>query len=224
MEQQDHGIFKLISLSIRHYKMFNFMCTLLFLLILYALLEDYKYAYFVVKSLSVVVFIAGIYVAGSTRKSIIILKILAIPWLFSEWFFITSTNTVFLSFFFFAYITAILLDKIIQTKDVTLDTLYAAVCIYIMLGLLWASIYGLVNQVVPGEIIFKNGNSTQPTVNEIIYFSYTTLTTLGYGDIVSLSPVGRIISVLQAIIGQLFIAFLVARLVSIFSQKSFIKK
>jgi Ion channel len=62
------------------------------------------------------------------------------------------------------------------------------------------------------------------TTNELLYYSYTTLATLGYGDITSVTPVGRIISVLEAIIGQLYIAFLVARLVSIYTANAIRKK
>lgn len=56
-------------------------------------------------------------------------------------------------------------------------------------------------------------------INEFIYFSYTTLTTLGYGDITSVTPVGRLIAVFEAMTGQLFLAFLVARLICVYSFK-----
>ena len=58
------------------------------------------------------------------------------------------------------------------------------------------------------------------TSSDIIYFSYTTLTSLGYGDISTVTPSGRIMSVLEAVIGQLFIAFMVARLIGIYTKKS----
>ncbi|MCZ6469420.1 MAG: potassium channel family protein, partial [Candidatus Dadabacteria bacterium] len=54
--------------------------------------------------------------------------------------------------------------------------------------------------------------------------SYTTLTTLGYGDVTALTPEGRIISVLEAIVGQLFLAFLVARLVATYTANALKKK
>ncbi len=90
---------------------------------------------------------------------------------------------------------------------------------YLLLGLLWASIYSFLEHLSPG-IIFVTNNSDvigTLTANELIYYSYTTLTTLGYGDVTSFTPEGRIISVLEAIVGQLFLAFLVARLIAIYT-------
>jgi len=220
MPNPEKSIYAIILSSVRDFKMFNFMCSLLILLILSAVLEGYKYSYLVLNTLSTIVIIAGAYAASANKKSVIILLVLSLPWFLSEWFFMKSTNTVFLSFFFFLYVTLTLFDMLIKSKDITPNTLYGAVCVYLMLGLLWASIYGLINELIPGSIFTGNLTDSQLTTNEVIYFSYTTLTTLGYGDITSMAPVGRILSVLEAIIGQLFIAFMVARLIAIYSSHS----
>jgi len=220
MPNPEKSIYAIILSSVRDFKMFNFMCSLLILLILSAVLEGYKYSYLVLNTLSTLVIIAGAYAASANKRSVIILLVLSLPWFFSEWFFMKSTNTVFLSFFFFLYVTLTLFDMLIKSKDITPNTLYGAVCVYLMLGLLWASIYGLINELIPGSIFTGNLIAGQLTTNEVIYYSYTTLTTLGYGDISSMAPVGRILSVLEAIIGQLFIAFMVARLIAIYSSHS----
>ena len=219
----EKSIYQIILYSVRDFKMFNFMCSLLILLILTAFLEGYKYAYLILNTLSTIVIIAGVYAASANRRSVYILVILGLPWFFSEWFFLTSGRTVFLSFFFFLYVTLTLMDMIIKTKEINQNTLYGAVCVYLLLGLLWASIYSLVNELVPGSIFTGSGIDGHPKPIDVIYFSYTTLTTLGYGDITLSTPVGRIMSVLEAIIGQLFIAFMVARLVAIYTAQSFRK-
>jgi len=222
MQQQDesNGIFKTIAVSIRDFKMFNFMCSILILLILSAVLEGYEYAYIVLNILSTIVIIAGVYAASANKKSVIILSLLALPWLFSEWFFLKSTRTVFMGFFFFLYVTLTLFEMIIKSKDITQNTLYGAICAYLLIGLLWASIYGVIDHLIPGAIFTGDNIGSHLTSNELIYFSYTTLTTLGYGDITSMTPIGRIVSVLEAIIGQLFIALLIARLIAIYASKS----
>ena len=214
------GIYEIILCSIRDFKMFNFMGSLLILLILSAVLEGYQYAYLILNIISTLVIIAGVYAASANKKSVIILLILGLPWFFSEWFFLTSTKTLFVGFFFFLYVTMTLMDMIIKTREITQNTLYGAVCVYLLLGLLWVSIYGLIDAIIPGAIFSGDEIGSRLTSNELIYFSYTTLTTLGYGDITSLSPVGRIMSVLEAIIGQLFIAFMVARLIGIYTSRS----
>jgi hypothetical protein len=220
MPNPEKSIYAIILSSVRDFKMFNFMCSLLILLILSAVLEGYKYSYLVLNTLSTIVIIAGAYAASANKRSVIILLVLSLPWFLSEWFFMKSTNTLFISFFFFLYVTLILFDMLIKSKDITPNTLYGAVCVYLMLGLLWASIYGLINELIPGSIFTGNLIGGQLTTNEVIYYSYTTLTTLGYGDISSMAPVGRILSVLEAIIGQLFIAFMVARLIAIYTSHS----
>ena len=219
-DYEREGIHRLLLSTTRKYKMFGFMCSLLILLLLSALLENYEYAYLVLNTFSMVVIIAGVYAADAGKKSIIILIILALPWLIAEWVFLTSTKTVYLGFFFFLYVISIFFERIVKTKDVTPDTLYAAACVYLLLGLLWASIYGLIDHVIPGAVFKGSIAENTMTTNEVVYFSYTTLTTLGYGDITSVTSLGRIASVLEAIIGQLFIAFLVARLVAIYTSKT----
>jgi len=207
-------------------KMFNLMASIIILLILSAVLEGTKYGYLVLNTASTIVFVLGVYTAGRNKRNVIILIILGLPWFLSEWVFTKSPETIFASVLFFLFITGTIMDHILHSKEVSADTLYGAVCVYLLLGLLWASIYGFLEYVSPG-IIFVTNNSDvvkHLTSNEIIYYSYTTLTTLGYGDVTALTSEGRIVSVLEAIVGQLFIAFLVARLVAIYTANAMRKK
>ncbi len=219
MHQVDKpGLLRLI-LSSTKYKMFNFMASLIVLLILSAVLEGTKYGYLILNIASSIVFISGVYAAGRNKRSVLILILLGLPWFLSEWVFTESSETIFASVLFFLYITGTIINHILHSEKVSTDTLYGAVCVYLLLGLLWASIYSFLEHLSPG-IIFVTNNSDvigTLTANELIYYSYTTLTTLGYGDVTSFTPEGRIISVLEAIVGQLFLAFLVARLIAIYT-------
>lgn len=106
------------------------------------------------------------------------------------------------------------LRHVLETRKVTLDTIYGASCVYLMLGLLWGSIYTLIEITSPGSF-------TESTAGEIsrfshlIYFSFVTLTTLGYGDISPVSGPASVFAMLEAIVGQLFLVIMVARLVSL---------
>jgi hypothetical protein len=213
------GLLGLI-LSSTKYKMFNFMASLIVLLILSAVLEGTKYGYIITNIISTIVLISGVYTAGRNKRNVVILILLGLPWLFSEWIFIESSETVFVSVLFVLFITGTIINHILHSEEVSTDTLYAAVCVYLLLGLLWASIYSFLEHLSPGVIFVSNNSDVMGnlTSNELIYYSYTTLTTLGYGDITSLTPVGRIISVLESVIGELFLAFLVARLVAIYTS------
>ena len=216
---------KRILLLLENYKMFNFMCALLILLILTAVFEGYHYAHSLLSTFGMIVFVAGGYAACTNERSLIILLGLAVPWMFCEWFF-PESMIVYLSFFFFFYLIVLLFRMILKSDEITSNTLYGAVCIYLLLGILWATLYGFVNEVFPGSIfsgMLPDAYHHHKEINEFLYFSYTTLTTLGYGDITSVTPIGRLMAVFEAMTGQLFLAFLVARLIAIYSLKHYIK-
>lgn len=221
LKTENAGFVGLIFGSIK-YKMFNFMASIFILLILSAILEGHKYGYLVINIASTIVFILGIYAAGRNKRNVIILILFGLPWFLSEWIFTKSPETIFAGVLFFLFITGTLIEHILHSEEVSTDTLYGAVCVFLLLGLLWASIYGFLEYISPGIIFVENNTDSinYLTSNEILYYSYTTLTTLGYGDITSLTPEGRIISVLEAIVGQLFLAFLVARLVAIYTANA----
>jgi hypothetical protein len=218
--------FAALMASSTQYKMFNFMVSILLLLILSAVLEGTKYGFLVVNTMSSLVFLLGVYAVGKNRRSLIILIILGLPWFLSEWTFTKSSRTIFTSMLFFIFVTVTILEHILKSDEVTMDTLYGAVCVYLLLGIMWASIYGFLEYVTPGAVFegYDKIIDTKMSTNELIYYSYTTLATLGYGDITSVTPVGRILSVLEAIFGQLYIAFLVARLISIYTTNALRKK
>ncbi len=219
------GILALIFSSTQ-YKMFNFMLSILLLLILSAVLEGTEYGFIVVNTMSSIVFFLGVYAVGRNRRTLLILIILGLPWFLSEWAFTKSSRTIFTSMLFFIFVTAAILEHILKTKEVTTDTLYGAVCVYLLLGIMWASIYGFLEYITPGAVFKDSGGhiNTKLSTNELIYYSYTTLATIGYGDITSVTPVGRILSVLEAVFGQLYIAFLVARLISIYTTNALRRK
>jgi hypothetical protein len=114
--------------------------------------------------------------------------------------------------FFLAYVAIRILAFVMKAKEVTTDMVYAALCVYLLLGLLWAMLYVGMEQVSPGSIQI---NPVEPLARQCVYYSYVTLTTLGYGDVTPLSPTARSFSFVEALMGQLYLAVLVARLVGL---------
>jgi hypothetical protein len=101
---------------------------------------------------------------------------------------------------------------------VTWHRIQGAIALYVILGLLFAHLYGLLNLLVPDAFGSAPSALSRYAVfhrGRMLYFSFTTLTTAGYGDIVPLHPVARSLATLEAVIGQLFPATLLARLVSL---------
>jgi hypothetical protein len=99
--------------------------------------------------------------------------------------------------------------------QITKERLYVSVSLYLLLGMLWYSLYRVLEAVQPGS--FAEGGVPlvgRVDAGKILYFSFTTLTTLGYGDIVAVRPAARMLATLEAAAGVLYIAITVARLVA----------
>ena len=121
---------------------------------------------------------------------------------------------------FLAYVIIAVVAYLFRPQRVTIDMICASLCVYLMIGLLWSVLYSTVELNVPGSFSMPNpgvdrmqfgaGNSALP-----VYYSFVTLSTLGYGDISPRSMPARLLSAGEALIGQLFLAVLVARFVGL---------
>lgn len=113
------------------------------------------------------------------------------------------------------YMAVVVLRSVVKAETVTRDVISGAVAVYVLLGVAWAVIYVLIEGLVPGSFAVEEvGKGT--IWDQLLYFSFATLTTLGYGDISPLSPVARIWAVFEAICGTFFLAVLVSRLVGLY--------
>lgn len=107
----------------------------------------------------------------------------------------------------------ILLVKVFQRGPVSGSRLQGAIAAYLLLGLGWAHAYVIFSRNHPQA--FVTSDSTPATVGAWTYFSFITLTTVGYGDIIPRAPVARMLAMGEALTGQLYLAVLVARLVAL---------
>jgi voltage-gated potassium channel len=111
-----------------------------------------------------------------------------------------------------------ILGYALRSGSVTIDRIFAAVCVYMLIGFGWTFAYALLEEMVPGS--FAPLPQTGPTdyVAHILglrYFSFMTLTTVGYGDIIPRSAAARTMAVIEAVMGQIYLTVLVARLVGL---------
>ena len=81
-----------------------------------------------------------------------------------------------------------------------------------MIGILWGYFYFIVLQFYPGAIAAGGQPIIDPRISEIVYFSFTVLTSTGFGDIVPIHPIARMLCIVEQILGLLYIAILIARL------------
>jgi hypothetical protein len=101
--------------------------------------------------------------------------------------------------------------RVLAKPTVTIQSIYGALSAYLITGLMFASIYAALDHLSESNFFAGNQPANTQTYQ---YFSFTTLTTLGYGDFTAAENGGRSIAVLEAMTGQVFLATLVARLVS----------
>jgi voltage-gated potassium channel Kch len=101
---------------------------------------------------------------------------------------------------------------------VTAHRITGAIVVYLLFGLMWGFLYQLIALLIPEAFKLPQAMTTYTadlSQNSLLYFSFETLTTLGYGDILAVHPVARVLVILEALTGQLFPAILLARLVSL---------
>lgn len=120
---------------------------------------------------------------------------------------------------FFALTGVTILGDVLSGSRVDVQRIYGAVCFYLLLGVGWAQVYGLVEafevDAFAGLKPLPAGVEHRQDSSELLYFSFVTLTTLGYGDIRPIGSFARLFSSAEAIIGQLYLTILVARLVGL---------
>ncbi len=134
-----------------------------------------------------------------------------------------------LRFLFLGFVIVELLRQLFQPGPVTFDTISASLCVYLLLGLLWAHVYVVMETLAPGCVItvVQPGAGLAAAGGEpalslrMLYFSFTTLTGVGYGDIVPATTTARMCAVTEAMIGQAYLYVMVARLVGMQVSQAF---
>lgn len=97
--------------------------------------------------------------------------------------------------------------------SITKNNIIGSICIYLLLGLIWTTLYSLLNELIPHSFNGLTGTKWQDNFPNLIYFSYVTLTTLGFGDLLPTSPLARFLVYMESIIGTFYMAVVVSSLV-----------
>ena len=188
-----------------------------------------KLANFVVTFLFAIILLSAVLAVSKNRKTAIIAIALATPaillqllHLMLEWDGIETAKYI-LVILFLSYVIFIILKHLFEIDRVTLDTICASLCVYLILGLLFSIVYSLIEILEPGSFAFSLSDNIEEGKMRFggaqsifaLYYSFVTMTTLGYGDIVPASAAARMLAAIQALMGQLYLVVLVARLVGL---------
>lgn len=110
----------------------------------------------------------------------------------------------------------VILRRIAASTHISGETVLGAVCVYLLYGMSFAYLFSLANVITPGGF-FQQPSSTRPT-SDFLFFSYTTLTTVGYGNLVPVGALGQALAMVEALLGQIYLVVIVARAVSLWGQ------
>ncbi|MBX3731115.1 MAG: two pore domain potassium channel family protein [Verrucomicrobiae bacterium] len=169
---------------------------------------------------------AAVAAIGTRTRPRVIASVLAAPLVYAYWFQRHHTEgspfIIFVLLFmtFVGFVILHLLQFVRDARHVNSEVLCAAVAVYLLLGMLWAAAFTLTARLVPGSFAGTAMESTPLQGFEALYFSLTTLTTAGFGDIAPTTAPARMLAMLEACTGTLYIAVLVARLVSLYRAEA----
>jgi hypothetical protein len=177
------------------------------------------------------VFVAGVYAVSGRRQVLFIGLSIALVALITTWLrHVVEEPVAVLAIadyatdvMFFGYVAFVIARTVLEETRVTADTVYGGICVYLLLALVCVVFYSATETFAPGSFVMGDtpvadlvGDlEATPLFREFIYFSFVTLTTLGYGDIRPTTDAARMIATAEAVVGQLFVAVFIARLVGL---------
>lgn len=121
---------------------------------------------------------------------------------------------LFIMLYFFIITLKVAAQQVLFSNQITTNNIIGSICIFLLLGLIWVILYLLLAEFVPTAFSGLASQVWQKNLPDFIYFSFVTLTTLGFGDLLPVSPMARFLVYIEAIVGVFYMAIVVSSLVS----------
>jgi len=160
---------------------------------------------------------SSLYAVSERRGFFMLTAILAVPTFGLQWatHFLGHSTGLMVGYhsvaaLFLILVAGIIISHALKGEAVTAEKINAAICAYLFIGLIWAYLYSVIHTLQPGSFQIEN-----PDLSRFVYYSFITLSTLGYGDITPLTPQAQSLAYVEAITGQIYLTVLVARLVGL---------
>ena len=203
------------------------LCGITSLLIISPIPEVYDRRDDVITPLTGAVLLAVIYGMAETQRTLLCMGSLIITWCLigvltdgSGLFSGTSILAPVLFMVILLFIFILLAQWLMRAIYIDREVLCAAVCGYLVLGVLWAGLYRAITIGDPGGLIESDNPAVVPSISDLLYFSYTTLTTLGMGDILPKNGLVKMLCVMEAIAGTFYNTIIIARFVGLYGMKT----
>jgi voltage-gated potassium channel len=203
------------------------LIALVVLFVISPFVEQFKHGHTVESLLVTLVLVLSVLAVGGTRRTLLGATLLVMPAVVGKWGNHLWPDVVPAELFliadlvFLAFVVTRLLRFILRAPRVNSEVLCAGISGYLILGLIWIVAYMLAARLSPDAFAFSGGPPSHQVMEGFtaFYFSFATLTTIGYGDISPVSNAARMLSVMEAVTGMFYITVLISRLVALHSSK-----
>ena len=212
-------------LRMRRFSTVELLIALALLFVSFPFVEEIKGGDIIVSILLSLVLISAVLAVSNRRSTLVVAVLLAAPAIIGRWIdhfrphLVPPAVFLIAGLVLVAFVVMNLLRFVLRAPSVSIEVLCASISAYLMLGLMWTMAYWLVDQLTPGGAFSFNTNGGPRSMNGFtgFYFSFITLSTVGYGDITPVSKIARWLAAMEAMTGLLYVAVLIARLVALYS-------
>ncbi len=202
------------------YRHANLLVCLMLVIGVSPFLEKLKWT---LEGFLLVTLVAGTLAVGARRRTLSLLSALAVLGAVARIAHWSSPDQGVLIFAFlasymafFSIVAGLLTRSFLQAPGrADADTICGALSVYLIFGLVWAMAYAALEQISPGSFVFGKEQIDKEEFDRFLGFSFTTLTTLGYGNVAPATPQADALATMEAIIGQFYLAVVIARLVAL---------
>lgn len=206
---------------LRQRRCFCLLIAMVLLLFAIAFMGQSRGGRLLVGVFNLVMLIAAVAAVARTRAHTCLMVVLGLPVIGLQLRALHSLEPTQTAEFYAAaavfYLVAIveLMQYVLRREQITADKLYGAVAVYIMLAILWALFYGVLEYVYTGSFA-AGGTPRRLDFAELVYFSFAVLTTSGFGDITPQLMPARFVAIFEQIVGVMYVAILIARLTGVY--------
>src|ERR1700720_2957947 len=200
------------------------LIALLLLFLVSPFVAAARYGTLVINTAGVIVLLSGIYAMSEQRRLFVVALIGSVAAATTNLLMIVFQNQGIaiawhgLTLLLIGLFSVFILKDVLRRGQISADKIYGAICVYLLIGFAWAFGYGIIELLNPGSfsgLAEIDANAHVGRIMQLQYFSFATLTTLGFGDILPRAPVARTLATLEAVTGQIYLTVLIARLVGL---------
>jgi len=200
------------------------LISLVLLFLISPFVLELHYGVILMNLAGVIVLLLGVHAISERKGQVIVAAILAACTVAANWAMIVreSKPIVIISYGLILLLLGVfsvsILGYVLRAGRISADKIYGAICVYLLVGYAWTFAYATVEIIAPGSfsgLVETGPHNYSDRVMQLRYFSFATLTTVGYGDIVPRASLARTLSTLEAVMGQIYLTVLIARLVGL---------